>query len=88
MSFAHLYHYEGSYICEFCGDDIAAELEGETHQLEDCPDFAPLKLAVVEHFWSQVCARAEAKTLATGRLEGAHCAAATEIIAEIRRGSE
>lgn len=88
MSFAHIYNYEGSNICEFCGDDVGTGEEPERHQLDDCPDFAGLKLAVVEDFWRKVCARAEAKMLATQKLEGAHYAAATEILAEMRRVAE
>lgn len=88
MTFAHLYPYEGTYICEFCGDDMGTEREGEIHQLDDCLDFAPLKLAAIDKFWQQVCARSEAKMLETQKLEGAHYAAATEIIAEMRRAAE
>ena len=42
------------------------------------------ELAVIEGFVARVCERAEANMLKTGRLEGAHYAAMTAILEELR----
>lgn len=67
--------------CRFCGDRFLPE-PGDSFMA--CFDCVP----AIERFWTLVCTRAEAKMLETGRLEGAHYAAATEIIAEMRMVAE
>lgn len=39
------------------------------------------RLEMARAFWADVCAKAEVKMLLTGKLEGAHYAAATELLA-------